>query len=642
MCSLRIICIIPVLFIISVFGHNSYCQVPDTAGKSSFSIRLRMIPAYGQYTSRYSELSNVNDDYAAVDFSYSVQDMLRQAGLQDSSLDKALHYMWEKYNELPVKPLGEKELFYSVWRSQLVNSHDDASIRRSMEEGTKTLLGMGYSDLGRDFMPFITGILEEQQLINYDPLRTKIFAKASRGVVSSVQILNTLALEDTYQNAGVCRDVHEMARQLLKTMSETYYEQVYPGKAINFDNYLFLQSWMTNRSHHVTLSMIDPLDTKKVYELDWGRVIERNNISNYANGRMYGNTYRVWQFKPSKQRSVPVDFRRTQFGKILDEQILSREEYMQFNGLYDDEDYSDITYRGRPGKFGKLSVSAGTYHPSQRFLIGSWSLTTRKRKVFFLRHSTTYALQGALQEDTRRKQLLYPQKDWDMTASLMGIPRVISKFETGVLRKGNFSFDAFINQQFDIFLILSSFKYGKVNEGDPHQEFSWSGDGNLSFSNGFRIRHSTKDRSLSNSLTLQARSCLLPNDIRLMTPNPATLFGKARILTPALDAITGTRISLNTRNVLSVNTVFEFTNMNSIIFSGTVSSQSSVSDKISWIVEAGATEQLKGMNYFWYPAARRQAGISLLVDRKQFSIGFYKYPESSITCSLGFRQIIGF
>jgi hypothetical protein len=224
----------------------------------------------------------------------------------------------------------------------------------------------------------------------------------------------------------------------------------------------------------------------------------------------------------------------------------------------------------------------------------------------------------------------------------MGIPRVISRFESGVFRKGDFSFDAFLNQQFDIFLIISSFKYGKVNEGESHHEFSWSGDGNLSFSNGFRIRHSTKDRSLSNSLTLQARSCLLPNDIRLMTPNPATLFGKARILTPALDAITGTRISLNTRNVLSVNTVFEFTNMNSIIFSGTVSSQSSVNDRISWIVEAGATEQLKGMNYFWYPAARRQAGISLLVDRKQFSIGFYKYPESSITCSLGFRQIIGF
>lgn len=601
-----------------------------------------MIPDYGKYALRYRELSNVNDDYGAVDFSYSVQDILRQAGLKDSSLLKNFFYLSGKYDELPIKPAGEKDLFYGVWRNQLVNSQDETSIKNSITGGTKSLLSMGYSDLGHDFLPFITRILEEQQLINYDRDRTKIFAKGSRGIVSSVQILNTLALEDTYTNAGVCRDVHEMARELLKTMCETYYGQIYPDKRIDFDDYLFLQSWMTNRSHHVTLSFIDPLDTKRVYELDWGRVIEKYDNRNYNNGRMYGNTYRIWQYKASKERSVPVDFKRTQFGKILDEQILSREEYMQFNGLYDDEDYSDITYRNNLGKYGNLNLSLGTYYPSQRFLLGGWNLTTKKKKIAFMQHSTTFGFQGALQEDTRRKQLLYPQDDWDMTASLMGIPRVISKFEIPFYRKGSFTFDGYLNQQFDMFLIMSSFKYGTVKEGDSEKELSWSGDGNLSFSNGLRIRHITKDKLISNSLIIQARSCLLPNDIRLMTPNPVTLFGKARIITPAIDAITGTKINITENNSFSVNTIFEFTNMKAVIFSGSVAAQSSLNGKLNCIFEAGMTEQLEGMNYFWYPAARRWADFSLLADRKQFSVGLYKYSESSLTCSLSFRQILRF
>ena len=133
-------------------------------------------------------------------------------------------------------------------------------------------------------------------------------------------------------------------------MCEVYFEHFYPDKKIDFDEYLFLQSWTTDASQHVTLSLINPLDTKVVYELDWGRVIEKRNISGYNNGRLYGNTFRIWQYNKEKQMSVPIDFKRTQFGKILDEDILTPDEYRQFNGIYDEEYYSNIRYIKNLGK----------------------------------------------------------------------------------------------------------------------------------------------------------------------------------------------------------------------------------------------------------------------------------------------------
>lgn len=628
-----------ILIITIICNLSSSGQLPDTTGNSSFSVRFRTISAFSKYANRYKILSDVNDNYGAVDFSYSIQDRLRQTGYSDSSSLNGLSFLSGTFNELPFKPEDEKELFYGIWRSQLVKSHDEASIRRSMQEGTSALLSTGYSDLGLDFMPFITRLMEEQQLINYDPARTKIFGKGSKGIVTSVRILNALGSENTEINSGVCRDVHETARELLKTMCETYYSKLYPEKNIDFDDYLFLQSWTTNKSQHVTLSLVDPIDTKRVYELDWGRVIERTGINNYNNGRMYGNTYRIWKYDRRKDRSLPVDFKRTQFGNILDQHLFGMDEYMQFNGVYDYEDYSDISFRKNAGKIGNLSFSAGTYSPAQRYFMGGWNLKTT-RKLGFLSHSTMFALQGAVQEDTRKKQLLYPQKDWDLTMSLMGIPRVVSDFEMLLYRNMNFTVNAFLAQQFDMFLLISSFRFGDAFNNEKQKEISWSGDGNLSFSNGVRMNHITADRTISNTLIIQARSCLLPNDIRLMSPNPFVLFSHLKFVTPEIDAITKTAFKFRKSSSLSVNTIFELTNMHAVIFSGNVTSKSAISHELYFVLSAGATEQLNGIHYFWYPAEQRWADITLGYKDHQFSAGLARYPSSPVTCNLSFRRII--
>ncbi len=139
--------------------------------------------------------------------------------------------------------------------------------------------------------------------------------------------------------------------------------------------------------------------------------------------------------------------------------FLSPQEYQQFNGIYDEEYYSNIRYLRNMGKYGNLNFSAGAYYPGQKYFLTSWFLSTKKKKVTsFLKHSSKIALQIAIHEDTRKKSLLYPQRDWQSAYSIMSVPRFISAFETNKIEiTRNISFDAYLNQQLDVFLILNSF-----------------------------------------------------------------------------------------------------------------------------------------------------------------------------------------
>ena len=537
------------------------------------------------------------------------------------------------------KPFTEKELLYGVWRARLSKSSSEGEIRQSVIDGTNALIDLGYSDISNDFFPFITALMEEQHIYNYDLTRTSGFSKGSRGIVTSLNILNALGSQDYTQKYGVCRDIHEMARELIKPMCEVYFEHFYPGNKIDFDEYLFLQSWTTDASQHVTLSLINPLDTKVVYELDWGRVIEKRNISGYNNGRLYGNTFRIWQYNKEKQMSVPIDFKRTQFGKILDEDILTPDEYRQFNGIYDEEYYSNIRYLKNLGKYGNLNFSAGAYYPDQKYFLTSWYLHTKKKKVVsFLNHSGTVALQMALHEDTRKKQMLYPQKDWESAYSIMSVPRYISRFETRKFKiTDRITFDTYLNQQLDIFLILNSFH---LNDSIKDKEKTHSGDGNLSFSNGFNFDYYSENRTFFSSLTFQARSCLLPKDIRLFSPNPAVLLSNIRFITPAIDAISNTVVNINDKTSLSVIAMLEFTNKDAILFSGSLSAKVGVSDHFYFVTSIGGNDQLKGIHYFWYPVSKNRIDFQVNYYSNRLSLSLLKMPENQPTINISFIRYL--
>lgn len=606
-----------------------------------------MLPEFAKYGTRYIILKNVNTEYRPVEINYSLQNFLKAENYNDSSLLNGFYLVNENmtegkalYSELvPYNPINEKDLFYGVWRNQLTKSSSEGEIHQSIIEGTNTLINLGYSDMANDFFPFITGLMEEQHIFNYDVKRTNGFDKGSRGIVGSVEILNALGSQDARNKFGVCRDIHETGRQLLKPMCEVYFNHFYPDMKIDFDDYIFLQSWTTDASQHVTLSLINPLNTKVVYELDWGRVIEKTRNVGYNNGRLYGNTFRIWQYDKDKQISVPIDFKRTQFGKILDEDILTSEEYQQFNGIYDEEYYSNIRYLNSMGKYGNLNFSIGGYYPDQKYFLTSYFLHTKKKKVFkFLNHSNTIALQAVIHEDTKKKEILYPQRDWELATSLMGIPRIISKFESPKFKiSENFSFNAYLNQQLDVFLIVNSFH---INDSISHKENFHSGDGNLSFSNGFNFDYYSDNRSFFSSLTIQSRSCLLPKDIRLLSPNPLELVSNIRFITPAVDAISNTVLYLSENSNLSINAMFEFTNKNAIIFSGSVSAKIGKSKNIYFVTSIGKNDQLKGMPYFWYPVSKSWVDLQLNYFSNILSFSLLKTPESQLTLNISYRKYL--
>jgi hypothetical protein len=613
----------------------------DTLKRNDLTLRINYrSPDYSGYGDSYKILSNVNEKYEPVEIFFSLQNHLNESGYTDSSLNADLDFAGRSFISPYYQP-EEKELFYGVWRNQIIRSSSEADIRHSVTDGTNTMIALGYDDLARDFMPFITSLMEEQQLYNYDPGRTKGFGKAATGIVTSVQLLNAIGSADTRIYAGVCRDVHETGRELLKTMSEVYFGHFYPEKKINFDDYLFLQSWTTNKSQHVTLSMINPLDTKTVYELDWGRVIEKKNIRGYDNGRMFGNNFRIWQFDKEKNRSVPVDFRRTSFGKILDEDLLSSEEYARFNGIYDEESYSSIGLKQSAGKFGHLNSSIGMYNPDQRFFLTSYSFTPAKKKIGgFLYHSGIYAIQAAIQEDTRKRELLYPQWNWQLSSGIMFVPRYISKFETRSFRiNKSLAFDLYFEEQFDGFFTIDAFVTREV-QGIDKNDFSCSGDANLSFSNGINLTYNPPARSLRSVLSLQGRSTLLPNDIRLLSPNPVVIFSHLAFITTGLDVISNTSFQINPKNSLSLYGMLEFTNMNAALYQVSVAEKIKLSEKISLTASAGSNGQMKGMNYYWYPASKSWISLQLFYLRNSLSFSLKSVSENKATVNISYFKYL--
>ncbi|HUX94704.1 MAG TPA: hypothetical protein VMV47_03145 [Bacteroidales bacterium] len=612
--------------------------------RNSIIINYRMVPELAKFENRYNILTNVNENEWAVIINYSLQNLLKSANYADSSILQGFSFLKNNWTGSDISNteihLDPKDIYYGAWRNQLIRVSSEAEIKQTMIDGTRQMISLGYSDLGRDFLPFITRLMEENHLINYDHSRLYP-GKSSRGIVPSVKILNALAAQDTRIKAGVCRDIHETGRELLKTLCETWYSHFHPEKKIDFDDYIFLQSWTTNKSQHITISLIDPLNPLDIYELDWGRVIERMNIPGYNSGRMYGNNYRIWQYDSKKQITGPVDFKRTQFGKILDEDILTREEYTQFNGIYDEEFYSDIRYHFNRGRSGKMNFSLGSYHPYQKYFLSSWYLNTgRKRITGFLDHSGKIALQAAIHEDTRKKIFLYPQIDWKTAVSLMTIPRYISRFETPDYSFGNFTIGAYLNQQVDIFLIVNSFISSDTIDRSTRNSFSASGDGNLTFSNGFNIEYRSENRFLYSSAGVQARSCLLTNDIRLFSSNPAVFISNLKIITPAIDLIGNIKFSFKRNTTLSLDALFEFTNMDAVLLSGSVTGKIGISEVMDLGISFGANDQLKGIKYFWYPVQRKWVDIRLYYKVNSFSFGLLKMPMSMTTFNISFIREI--
>ena len=86
--------------------------------------------------------------------------------------------------------------------------------------------------------------------------------------------------------------------------------------------------------------------------------------------------------------------------------------------------------------------------------------------------------------------------------------------------------------------------------------------------------------------------------------------------------------------------MFEFTNKNAIIFSGSISAKIGKSKNIYFVTSVGENDQLKGMPYFWYPVSKNWVDFQFNYFSNILSFSLLKTPESQLTLNISYRKYL--
>jgi len=118
------------------------------------------------------------------------------------------------------------------------------------------------------------------------------------------------------------------------------------------------------------------------------------------------------------------------------------------------------------------------------------------------------------------------------------------------------------------------------------------------------------------------------------------LIPNLKIITPAIDIIGNILFTFKRNCNLSLDALFEFTNMDAVLFSGSVTGKIGISEIMNIGISFGANDQLKGMKYFWYPSQRKWVDIQVNYSKNTLAIGLLKMPLSGTTFNISLRREI--
>jgi len=604
---------------------------PDSLEYQKALVEIRIQKANDFSRNRnYSVIQDFTKDESRFQLNFSIQEYLENTNIQSTSFGNKMQ-MLENSNEpwiqfVPAE--GKKEIIYGIWRQNLIHISNENQLPERIGEGFDFLVSEGYSDLAVDYLPFIGMLMEEQYLYHYDKTRLAAFGKGAKGIVTTVDLLNSLATQDPAIVAGVCRDTHDAGLRILRVLAQDYYTHFYPEKNIDIDDYIFLQSWTTDHSQHITISLINPTDMSKVYELDWGRTIVKDRTRGYEHGRNYGNTYRIWKFDKHSNTTIPLDFKRTQIGKLYDRHFFSFDENTRFMGIPDFDTYSDITYF-QPAKHRiSYTASVGILPMQQYFgLLGLIHRSRLRHIGRFIEYRGATGLQVLYFEDHLKKNLLFPIYHYSKTYSLQAMPRYIAAFKTKDMRLSNkLKLDLFSENTIEIFLTSSYFDSDNPTD---YKHYNKSGDGNVIFVQGARMQYGKDKDKFSARMILQNRSFPIPKDVRLMSPNPFELFGNAIIVSPAKDLILDFNYNAFSQFSLAWETIGEYTNMHAVLLFSQIVVKKQYKNQATLSASASITRQLKGLSYYWYPTENISIKAEFETKNQANSIGILlQFPKN--------------
>jgi len=513
-----------------------------------------------------------------------------------------------------------KNQYYATLRANLVNVNSEAEINQLIKSSTSEMISNGMGDLSNDLLPFITMLMNEQHINNYDFDRAVSTKPTAKGIVTAVEMLNTMGSLDPNNKLGVCRDTHDMGLRVLRNMYRVYLDEKYPGNNYNVDDYVFLQAWVTHSSQHITLVVVDPENPRDFHELDWGRVIKKTDQEGVEIGKMVGPAIRLWQFDEDKNKSVAFNLIRSQWGMFFDKEILDEEEQWQLNGIYSPQYSSGASYKFDVSKKSKFVLSAGMMNAKERYLSGSIRSGKHNYNLTkYLSYDGFASWQSMYINDTQRKTKTMAWSNWDNSSNLISSVRYISGLETKHFNiTPNLQFHLYAKAQLEVFLTLS---YFDSNDEEFHSKLYKSGDGNIWTTWGAELTYTNDSKNFETTLNYNDRNFLIPSDVRLLSPNPFVLIENATSEKSGQGTQLKSKLRLPKGN-FEIDARFEQDALKSKFIYSAIAYETSNFNNIQFFAKTGYYDQIDGIEYYWYTKGRLwiKSGVILPSKKLTFSV----------------------
>ncbi len=560
---------------------------------------------------RYHLISDLSNDKYLIPYNWKIQEVIETTDRLHLPFEGNLDYLRKLFYSKPndLQKRDDKSLILGLWRTQLVNIQRDEDLPAAIHYGMDYLLP-DQKLKWTNYLYFVTLLMEEHYDYHYDHQRVKPSMPSAGDVLGVADIFKTFRAYDTTSVAGVCRDIHDTGLRLLREMGNAYFSYNYPDKSIDMDDYLYLVSWVTQSSHHVTLIAQNPLSPQQQLELDWGRLIQKENIRGYDHGRNYGNVYRIWQYDKNTDWIRPIGFKKTSLGNVLDQRFYLPEEKIRLSGIDPGESYNYVGITRRINN-ATIDLSIGKMANDQTFTVLSFFKRWQNNR-HFLQTSTALSLQAVQYNDVKQKNVFFPGYNFSTSQATLVMPRLMAGIQTRPIQ--------FLAKTKISFFGLASLE-GLVNaqhfisENQNYAEFTTSGDGGLYCTQGVQLTWPSAVKSHTTSLVFQNRSFIIPKEIRLMTVNPEVLVKNLAWVNIAQDLIFLWNRQLNEKMSYSFSLAAEQTQGNRLYGDIRASLLFARDPNVKWRLMVGSFRRISGMDLFWYSPDRDNCVLSLLLNQ---------------------------
>lgn len=604
---------------------------PDSANLAinTFEFLYQPIPKVFRTIDRYTILSDLSFCTEPIRQNWKAQAYLEDNHRLHLPFESNLEELKKLFYSDPylLQRKDEKNLMMSLWRSRIVNIQNNGELPEAVKYGMAYFLP-DQKMQWTDYLYFVTQLMQEHYSYHYDYKRVKPSMPGAGDVLGITDIFRTFRAYDTTSVAGVCRDIHEVGLRVLREIGNMYIQYHKPSEKSSMDNYLYLVSWVTQSSHHVTLIAYDPLNPSHQYELDWGRLIQKNNIRSYDHGRNYGNVYRVWQYDTKRDWVKPIDFKRTETGNILDQRIYSAEEKMEFRGIDPGESYS-LVGTSRQKNNSTIDLAVGNMANQQDFVVLSF-LKRWQNKKHFVQSSSAFALQAMQVNDVIKKNVLFPGYDFSTSLSTLVMPRFLIKINTRPIRLWyNTELSFYCNNHLEALVNAQYFNSTTSN----YAEFTTSGDIGFYSTQGITLVWPSLKKNNLTRFSLQNRSFVIPKEIRLMTVDPTVFVNNLSWVNIARNLSFQWQRSLSAQYYYQIALATEHTQLNHTFGNFKILLAYNAHPNMQWTGTISTFRRLSGTDLFWYGPDQESFILNLLLKKPKlnFSLAGRRFDNNELT-----------